>query len=62
LLAVYPDVGLAAARDKREEARRLVASGIDPTEHRKAAKVALVESTENTFEAIDREWLISHSL
>jgi integrase len=55
-LGVYPDVGLAAARDKREEARRLVAAGIDPTEHRKAAKVALVESTENTFEAIAREW------
>jgi len=55
-LGVYPDVGLADARDKREEARRLVAAGIDPTEHRKAAKVALVESTENTFEAIAREW------
>jgi integrase len=55
-LGVYPDVGLAAARDKREEARRLVAAGIDPTEHRKATKVALVESTENTFEAIAREW------
>jgi integrase len=55
-LGVYPDVGLADARDKREAARKLVAAGIDPTEHRKAAKVALVESTENTFEAIAREW------
>jgi integrase len=55
-LGVYPDVSLAAAREKREEARRQVAAGIDPGEQRKAAKVALVESTENTFEAIAREW------
>jgi integrase len=55
-LGVYPDVPLAAAREKREEARRQVAAGIDPGEQRKAAKVALVESTENTFEAIAREW------
>jgi integrase len=55
-LGIYPDVPLAAAREKREEARRQVAAGIDPGEQRKAAKVALVESTENTFEAIAREW------
>src|SRR5271167_5115156 len=55
-LGVYPDVPLAAAREKREEARRQVAAGIDPGEQRKAAKVALIESTENTFEAIAREW------
>jgi integrase len=55
-LGVYPDVPLAAAREKREEARRQVAAGIDPGEQRKAAKAALVEGTENTFEAIAREW------
>jgi integrase len=55
-LGVYPDVGLADARDKREQARKLLAAGIDPAEHRKAALVALDESTENTFEAIAREW------
>jgi integrase len=55
-LGVYPDVPLAAAREKREEARRQVAAGIDPGEQHKAAKVALIESTENTFEAIAREW------
>lgn len=60
-LGVYPDVGLADARDKREAARKLVAAGVDPTEHRKAVKVALVESTEDTFEAIAREWFGSFS-
>ena len=55
-LGVYPDVGLAEARDKREQARKLVAAGIDPAEHRRAVQVAFKESTENTFEAIAREW------
>jgi integrase len=60
-LGVYPDVGLAEARDKREAARKLVAAGVDPTEHRKAVQVALVENTENTFESIAREWFASFS-
>jgi len=55
-LGVYPDVSLADAREKREEARRKVAAGIDPAELRKAEAIALVESIENSFEAIAREW------
>lgn len=55
-LGVYPDVSIADARAKREEARRKVAAGVDPAELRKAEAVALIESTENTFEAIAREW------
>jgi integrase len=56
-LGVYPDVPLAAAREKREEARRQVAAGIDPGEQRKAAKVALIESTENT----STRWVKGHA-
>jgi integrase len=55
-LGVYPDVGLADARDKREAARKLIAAGIDPADQRKAIQVAEVELTENTFEVIAREW------
>jgi integrase len=55
-LGVYPDVSLADARERREEARRKVAAGVDPGEQRKAEATALVETTENTFEAIAREW------
>ena len=55
-LGVYPDVSLADAREKREEACRKVAAGIDPGELRKAEAIALIGSTENTFEAIAREW------
>jgi integrase len=55
-LGVYPDVSLADAREKREEARRKVAARIDPGEQRKAEAVALIEAVENSFEAVAREW------
>lgn len=52
----YDLVSLAEAREKRDTARRQVASGIDPVEKRKAQKMALQLSTENLFEAICRKW------
>jgi integrase len=55
-LGVYPDVGLLAARERLEQMRKQVAAGIDPGAQRKAAKVAGTANTENTFEAIAREW------
>ena len=51
---VYPDVGLKAAREKRNSARQQLANGIDPGEARKAEKVA--QAGAETFEAIAREW------
>ncbi|RYG13432.1 MAG: DUF4102 domain-containing protein [Burkholderiales bacterium] len=55
-VGVYPDTGLADARAKREAARKLLASGIDPGEERKAAKAAGVEKSANSFEVVAREW------
>ncbi len=55
-LGAYPDVTLKDARDKRDEARRQHANGIDPAAKRKAEKATRGEQTENTFEAIAREW------
>lgn len=52
----YDLVSLAEAREKREIARKQVANGIDPVEERKAQKLAQQLSTENSFEAISREW------
>jgi hypothetical protein len=34
----YPDVGLARARERRDEARRLIAQGIDPSVARQEAR------------------------
>src|SRR5271165_4339822 len=60
-LGVYSDVGLKKARDRREEMRRLVADGVDPSAARRQEKLATLESAENTFEAIAREWFGKHS-
>src|SRR5262245_21895736 len=52
-LGAYPDTPLGRARDKRDDARRLLADDIDPGAERKAQKMAPAES----FEAIAREWM-----
>lgn len=52
---VYPEISLAHARQKREEARRLVAAGIDPREHKRAVKEELAKE-DITFESVAREW------
>jgi integrase len=55
-LGTYPEVSLADARERREEARRLIAKGIDPSAARKAEKAA-AEEAEATFENVAREWI-----
>ncbi|EPA9093321.1 tyrosine-type recombinase/integrase [Enterobacter hormaechei] len=52
---VYPETSLADARQKREEARKLVAAGIDPREHKRAVKEEQVKEA-ITFESVAREW------
>ncbi|WP_045765799.1 Arm DNA-binding domain-containing protein, partial [Xanthomonas albilineans] len=59
-LGTYPDTGLAAARVRREEARKLLASGIDPSEQRKQVKqeqIAAVAASGETFKSVAREWM-----
>ena len=56
-LGSYPDTSLAQAREKREEARKLLANDIDPGGQRKHDKQERRTSLENTFEAIAREWM-----
>ncbi len=53
----YPEVSLAQARERREAARRLLANGVDPAQHKKAEKAAGVERAANSFEVVAREWL-----
>jgi hypothetical protein len=45
----YPDVPLGLARERLAEARKLLATGIDPMEQRKAEKTAEQVATENSF-------------
>ncbi|MFT4271554.1 MAG: tyrosine-type recombinase/integrase [Pantoea sp.] len=53
---VYGEISLVEARRKRDEARALLAKGINPSEARKAEKIALCFSHENNFESVAREW------
>lgn len=54
-LSVYPDTGLAEARTKRDEARKLLARAIDPGAHRKATKAVGKHQAANSFEVIAHE-------
>ncbi|MBI5557215.1 MAG: integrase arm-type DNA-binding domain-containing protein [Deltaproteobacteria bacterium] len=54
-LGAYPDVSLAEARQKRDQARALLVNGVSPSDTKKAQKAADTQETE-TFEVIAREW------
>src|SRR5574340_528092 len=53
---IYPDIGLKEARERREEARKLLVQGVEPGENRKAQKAAKNERAANSFEVVAREW------
>ncbi len=56
-LGVYPNVSLATARLRREDARALLEKDCDPNVAKKATKRAAKLANDNTFEFIAREWL-----
>jgi integrase len=74
-LGVYPDVPLTGywhdpktkenwvkgARDLREDARKILANGADPSAVKQAKKAAVVALAENSFEIVAREWLSKFS-
>lgn len=60
-LGVYPDVSLKDARDRRDEARKLLANGVDPSENRKAIKSTRMDRAANSFEVVGREWFAKYS-
>lgn len=60
-MGIYPHVGLKEARIRRDDARKLLASDVDPGENRKAVKAAKFERATNSFEAITREWFAKYS-
>ncbi|MFS8035676.1 tyrosine-type recombinase/integrase [Xanthobacter sp. AM11] len=59
LLAIgsYPDVSLAKARERREEARRLIAAGADPSALKKQTREEAKAAPGNTFRAVACEHL-----
>lgn len=53
---IYPEVTLLSARKKREEARKLLADGIDPNAAKKEKERLQALNDKTTFEAVSREW------
>ncbi len=58
----FPDVSLAAARDRRDEAREHLAAGRDPVEQKRLKLVAAIDAAERTFEVLAKEWLTAREL
>jgi integrase len=56
-LGVYPDVGLADAREKRDEARRILAKGMDPGIRRKQEAAQAKLDSGSSFQCVAEEWL-----
>ncbi len=56
-LGVYPEVGLADARERRIDARKQLAAGKDPTQEKKESKRLTRLTSANSFEIVAREWL-----
>lgn len=59
-LGVYPRVSLADARNSRDDARKELDNGIDPSVAKKQEVLTEKEKTQNSFETIAREWMIKH--
>ena len=55
-LGVYPEITLKEAREKRDEARKLVQQSIDPVIQKKRDKISQKINEDNTFEKVAREW------
>lgn len=53
---VYPEITLSEAREKRDDARKLLSNNIDPSENKKAIKTSIHNKAANNFEVITREW------
>jgi len=55
-IGVYPDTDLKKARDKRDDARRLLADGIDPNAVKQSSKQARRQALADSFEVVSLEW------
>lgn len=60
-IGLYPDVGLAEARNARDNARKKLADKIDPGLAKQVSKRSAKEASENSFEIIAREWFTKYS-
>jgi len=55
-LGTYPEVTLLEARRRRDDAKRMLVDGADPSAERRSQKMAANAAAGNTFEAVARAW------
>ncbi|WP_433911727.1 tyrosine-type recombinase/integrase [Raoultella ornithinolytica] len=55
-LGVYPDITLAEARQKRADAKKVLAAGGDPGQEKQEEKQAKEQAVANSFERLAMEW------
>ena len=53
----WPEIGLAIAREKRDEARKQLASGLDPAAEKRLDRLVRKVAADNTFKAVAEEWV-----
>src|SRR3546814_10001937 len=53
----WPDVGISAARELRDAARKKIVSGLDPAAEKKVERITRKIAEDNTFKTIAAEWL-----
>jgi integrase len=58
---VYPEISLAEARERRDQARKLLTNDVDPGIVKQATKNAIVQATENSFQLVALEWYAKFS-
>lgn len=55
-IGTYPLISLSEAREKRYQAKKQLAEGIDPSQEKKLVKLTRTINAENSFEVVAREW------
>lgn len=56
-LGTYPEVSLKEARERRDEARRMLANGIDPAEQKQRDKHTAKVAAANTFSVVAKAYI-----
>ncbi len=59
-IGIYPEISLKLARELHDEARALLARGVDPSIYKKELQATSAAEEQNIFEAVAREWFIKH--
>jgi len=55
-LGVFPDVSLANAREKRDDARKRLSNDIDPGQSKRVDKLVRIQQSDDSFQAVATEW------